>query len=118
MSQTLLLDKSSKLDIVVRSKNTFDVLLGLKDEATGDPIRLDDAMVRMDVNSGDKAILSFTFGHGISHVIQTGEILLFKTAEEMNITPGKYTYDLYVIMNNVKQTYLDGFFTVNRAESK
>lgn len=109
--QVLLIDKAAPLQIVTRRLNTFAVVIGIRNKETQELIDLTGSTVRCDVKDRDKVILSFSLADGLG-ITDDGKVLLMKEFGQMTATPGTYLYDLYVIKDNVKETYLDGQFTI------
>lgn len=119
---TINLDTSSRLDIIARRSDTFDLTIdfntSLADYAYGDwKLQVRDADTNDSTTAGDITInVSATEGvlPGTSGFIVSGEELrIIITSSDMNIASGVYVYDLQTTdAGTGVKTWLNGYFKV------
>lgn len=119
---TINLDTSSRLDIIARRSDTFDLTIdfntSLADYAHEDwKLQVRDADTNDSTTAGDITInVAGTAGvlPGTSGFIVSGEELrIIITSSEMNIASGVYVYDLQTTdASTGVKTWLNGYFKV------
>lgn len=85
-----------------------------QDAAKTVPLNITGATFKLDVFNVKKqtVVLSFATGGGGMTIANTNELTLVKTATEMVVEPGVYTYDLQKTVSGVVLTIMKGLFTI------
>jgi hypothetical protein len=106
------LDASKLASVICRKDNSFNMSIQFKDKTTGAVINITTDTFLMEVkDSLGATVLSFSAGNGVTIINNT--LYLSKTAIQMNVVPGVYTYGLYrTTVSGVVQTRLHGDFEV------
>ena len=108
---TVNLDTASRLDIICRKGDTFDLTVdfgtALSDAYAGGDFKI---QVRdTDTSTGDPLI---TAQGTPEFSVNSGELRLVLSSSLMDVDGGEYVYDLQSDSNGVVKTWLHGFFTV------
>jgi|688.fasta_scaffold1162827_1 hypothetical protein len=99
------------LDFNVYQDDTMKRTIRLKDKATGQPVDLTNAAVKMQVRTPDlqTVVLTIETGNGITIVDSSIQI-----QKDVDIDAGEYVYDLQVVKDSVTTTYLKGGYFVTQ----
>lgn len=108
---TVNLDTASRLDIVCRKGDTFDLTVDFG-TALGDAYAAGDFKIQVrdtDTSTGDPLI---TAQGTPEFSVDSGELRLVLNHDTMDVDGGEYVYDLQSDSNDVVKTWLHGFFTI------
>lgn len=111
------LDTASRLDIICRKGDTFDLTIDFGQDVTSSAV----GTWKMDIRDSDQGLSGPINGttpvewenNGTTYFTATGNELRIQASSTSNWSSGVYVYDLQTTNNGVVKTWLYGTFTIN-----